>query len=130
MIPSLNLLSVERIISEVGLDMSRWPSEKHFCAWLGVPLHSISGGKDLKKKPGKNANGAAAAFRIGDQSAMQSKSAAGAFIRRVGTESLDLYKNAPSNLVSSFNQSLLLWFLRALPGAKRERPGRGRFPGI
>lgn len=84
LIPGLNLLSIERIISEVGLDMSRWPSEKHFCAWLGVaPRRNISGGKDLKKKPRKNANRAAAAFRIGAQSAMQSKSAVGAFIRRI-----------------------------------------------
>jgi transposase len=23
-------------ISEVGLDMSRWPSENHFASWLGL----------------------------------------------------------------------------------------------
>jgi transposase len=31
-LPGLDLLAVERILSEIGLDMSRWPSEKHFCA--------------------------------------------------------------------------------------------------
>jgi len=40
------------ILSEVGLDMSRWPSEKHFCAWLNVaPNDRISGGKILSSKP-------------------------------------------------------------------------------
>ena len=24
------------VISEIGLDMSKWPSEKHFTSWLGV----------------------------------------------------------------------------------------------
>jgi transposase len=44
-LPVLDLLAVERILSEIGLDMSRWPSEKHFCAWLNVaPNNRISGG--------------------------------------------------------------------------------------
>ena len=47
----------QTVIMEVGTDMSRrvelvetkFPSEKHFCAWLGLaPKHEISGGKVLK----------------------------------------------------------------------------------
>ena len=83
-LPGLDLLAVERILSEIGLDMNRWPSEKHFCAWLNVaPNNRISGGKILSSKPRKNANRAAAALRLAAQSAMQSKSAIGAFIRRI-----------------------------------------------
>ena len=83
-LPGLDLLAVQRIISEIGLDMSRWPSEKHFCAWLNVaPNNRISGGKILSSKPRKNANRAAAALRLAAQSAMQSKNAIGAFIRRI-----------------------------------------------
>jgi len=83
-LPGLDLLAVERILSEIGLDMSRWPSEKHFCAWLNVaPNNRISGGRILSSKPRKNANRAAAALRLAAQSAMQSKSAIGAFIRRI-----------------------------------------------
>ena len=83
-LPGLDLLAVERILSEIGLDMSRWPSEKHFCAWLNVaPNNRISGGKILSSKPRKNANRAAAALRLAAQSAMQSKTAIGAFIRRI-----------------------------------------------
>ncbi|MBK8404859.1 MAG: transposase [Saprospiraceae bacterium] len=45
------------IISEVGLDMSKWPTVKHFTSWLNLaPNNKISGGKVLvagskKKKP-------------------------------------------------------------------------------
>ena len=83
-LPGLDLLAVERILSEIGLDMNCWPSEKHFCAWLNVaPTNRISGGKILASKPRKNANRAAAALRLAAQSAMQSKTAVGAFIRRI-----------------------------------------------
>ena len=33
-LPGLSTLAVEVIISETGLDMSCWKSEKHFCSWL------------------------------------------------------------------------------------------------
>jgi transposase len=34
------------IISEIGLDMGRWPTMKHFTSWLGVCPHpQVSGGK-------------------------------------------------------------------------------------
>jgi transposase len=34
------------VISEVGLDMSRWPTVKHCTAWLGLcPHQQVSGGK-------------------------------------------------------------------------------------
>jgi transposase len=83
-LPGLDLLAVERILSEIGLDMNCWPSKKHFCAWLNVaPNNRISGGKILSSKPRKNANRAAAALRLAAQSAMQSKTAVGAFIRRI-----------------------------------------------
>src|SRR3954467_4884776 len=36
----------QTILSEVGLDMSRWPTEAHFASWLGLcPDNKITGGK-------------------------------------------------------------------------------------
>ena len=47
----LNVLSVLIIISEIGLDMSRWRSAKAFCAWLGLcPGNKISGGRVLDSR--------------------------------------------------------------------------------
>src|SRR6516162_4368340 len=39
------------ILSEIGTDMTRWPSVKHFCSWLGLsPQHTISGGRVLSRR--------------------------------------------------------------------------------
>lgn len=83
-VPGLNLLSIQNLISEVGLDMSRWKTEKHFCSWLRLsPANRVSGGKRMRAKPHKGHNRAAQIFRICAQAALQSKSALGAFGRRL-----------------------------------------------
>ncbi len=47
----LNVLSVLMILSEIGLDMSRWRNAKAFCSWLGLcPGNRISGGKVLNSR--------------------------------------------------------------------------------
>jgi transposase len=51
----------QTIISEVGTDMSRFPTQKHFCSWLGLaPHHEISGGKILRNHTLKTDNGSTA----------------------------------------------------------------------
>ena len=50
-IVGLNVLGVLILISEIGVDMSRWPNAKAFCAWLGLcPGNKISGGKLLSSR--------------------------------------------------------------------------------
>jgi len=50
-ITGLNILGVLIIISEIGLDMSRWRNAKAFCSWLGLcPGNKISGGKVLDSR--------------------------------------------------------------------------------
>jgi len=50
-IVGLNVLGVLIIISEIGLDMSRWRNAKAFCSWLGLcPGNKISGGKVLDSR--------------------------------------------------------------------------------
>ena len=45
------------IISEIGVDMSSWPSCKHFAAWLNlVPNTKITGGKIISSKMRKRKN--------------------------------------------------------------------------
>ena len=73
----------QTIISEVGTDMSRFPTEKHFCSWLGlVPHHEISGGKILRNHTLKTDNRAGQAFRQAAACVIRSHSAFGAFYRR------------------------------------------------
>lgn len=72
------------LLSELGTDMSRWPTEKHFAAWLGLcPLHKISGGKVLSRKARPSANRAAVALRLAASCLHHSQSALGAFFRRL-----------------------------------------------
>lgn len=83
-IDGLNVLTVQTILSEVGLDPTRFPTVKHFCSWLGLcPGSKISGGKVISAQTRKVVNRAANAFRIAAQSLSRSQSALGAFYRRL-----------------------------------------------
>jgi len=83
-IAGLDAVLVQMIISEVGVDMSRWPTEKHFASWLCVcPMLKISGGKILSQRTRKTTNRAAYALRLAAQSLHHSDSALGAFFRRL-----------------------------------------------
>lgn len=82
-IDGLETHSVLRIISEVGFDMNKWPSAKHFGSWLGLaPGTKISGGKKLSSKTKPSANRAANMLRIAASTLHRSHSALGAFLRR------------------------------------------------
>jgi transposase len=84
-ISGLNESTVQTIISEVGTDLSAFPSEKHFCSWLGLAPHNdISGGKRLRSRTLKTNNRAGQAFRMAAQSVARSPgSASGAYYRRM-----------------------------------------------
>ena len=83
-IPGLNAGTVQTIVSEVGTDMTKWPREKEFCAWLTLaPYHEISGGKVLRRGTRKTRNRAGQAFRLAAQSVSRSHSSLGAYYRRM-----------------------------------------------
>jgi len=83
-ISGLSENTVLTVLAETSLDLSAWPSEKHFAAWLALsPGSKISGGKRLSGKTKPSANRAAAAFRMAAYSLTNSKTALGAFYRRL-----------------------------------------------
>jgi transposase len=72
------------ILGEIGTDMSRWANEKKFGAWLGLaPNPKKSGGRLKSAKTRVGASRAALAFRLAARSLIHSKSALGAFLRRI-----------------------------------------------
>src|SRR4051794_18578060 len=82
-VDGLQAHTVLKVLSEVGLDMTRWPSPKHFGSWLGLaPNNRVSGGRVLSRRTLPTANRAATALRVAAQSLHRSKSALGAFLRR------------------------------------------------
>lgn len=77
-------LTALTIVSEIGIDISRWPSKKHFASWLGlVPNTKISGGKEISSRIQKKKQYAAQAFRMTAYNLGKSKTILGDFYRRI-----------------------------------------------
>jgi len=84
LIDGIDAVLAQTIISEIGLDMSKWPTVKHFTSWLCLcPHNDITGGRVIKSKTRKSKNRASAAFRLAARSAGRSDSAMGGFFRRM-----------------------------------------------
>ena len=72
-----------KVVSEIGTDMTKWPSAKHFASWLGLsPNNRITGGKVMSSKTKPSARRKAAAARLAANALHRSDSALGAFLRR------------------------------------------------
>lgn len=73
-----------KVIAEVGVDLSCFPSAKQFASWLGLcPGTKISGGKVLSGASQRNPNRLAQALRMAAVAAGRSHSALGAYYRRL-----------------------------------------------
>lgn len=83
-IDGLGVLTVQTILSEVGLDPKRFSTVKHFTSWLGLcPGSRITGGQVKSSQTRHVVNRAANAFRMGAQCLRNSPTALGAFYRRL-----------------------------------------------
>jgi len=84
-IDGISAESARVILTEVGPDISAFPTEKHFISWLHLcPRTPISGGKPLKGK--KNSLGASrvgAILRLAAVAVQRTPSAVGATYRRI-----------------------------------------------
>lgn len=83
-INGIGLAAVMKILSEIGPNLSRFETVKHFCSWLGLcPGTKISGGKVLSAKTKRSANRVRQALKMAAMSLSHSDSALGAFYRRL-----------------------------------------------
>lgn len=116
-IDGLDALSVQTILSEVGTDMSPWPTVKHFTSWLRLaPNNRITGGKVKSRSSGKTDNRASTAFRVAAQSLARSDSALGAFYRRIKAK-----HGAPTAIVATAHKLARIFYFML----KRREPYRG-----
>lgn len=84
-IEGIDVSTALTMIAEVGPDLSRFKTVKHFASWLGLcPGTKISGGKVLSGASKRIANRLAQALRIAAVAAGKSHSALGAYYRRLG----------------------------------------------
>lgn len=87
-VPGFETNGLQKIVSEVGVDMAKWQTDKHYTAWLGLaPNKEISGGKILKEKTKKVQSPAARHFRMAAFSLKHSQSYLGAFYRKIRARS-------------------------------------------
>lgn len=72
------------LLSELGRDMTKWRTDKHFGSFLSLaPQQMISGGKVLKSRTRPGSHPATALFRQAAAAVIRTDSALGAFYRRL-----------------------------------------------
>lgn len=83
-LPGLSTINVHTLFAEIGGDLSKFPTAKHFSSWLGLcPDHRISGGRVLSAHTRTVKSRAAYALRMAAYSAGKSYSALGDYFRRM-----------------------------------------------
>jgi len=83
-IDSIGPQAALQIVAEIGTDMRRWPTEKHFTSWLALaPNNKVSGGRLLSSRTPPSANRAAVILRRCAMSLGRTSTALGAFFRRL-----------------------------------------------
>jgi transposase len=96
-IPGISEYTAIALLSEIGTDMSRFPSAKHFGAWLRLaPGAKISGGKVLSARTLPSTSRAASLLRMAAVNAGKTKTALGAFYRK-----LTLRRGSPRAVVAT-----------------------------
>jgi transposase len=86
-IDGIDVMVAQTLVSEIGLDMSRWKTEAHFASWLGLcPDNRVSGDKVLGRGTRRVINRAATALRMAAVTLMRSRTYLGAQYRRLRTK--------------------------------------------
>jgi transposase len=110
-IDALGPYTALRLISEIGTDMTRWPSEKHFTSWLTLaPKNKITGGRLISSKTQPSANRAAAMLRMCAMSVGKTSTALGAYYRRLG------YRIGKAKAITATARKLAILVYRVLRG--------------
>jgi hypothetical protein len=83
-IPGVSLSTLLVFLTEIGVDLSVFPSAKHFVSWLGLaPNRKITGGKVMSSSTRKQTSPFAKMLRQAANSAGNSKTKLGDFFRRL-----------------------------------------------
>ena len=100
-----------QLIAEIGTDMSRWRTEKHFTGWLTLaPNNKISGKRILSSRTQPSANRAAAVLRRAAMSLTRSSTALGAYYRRLA------FRLGPPKAITATARKLAILVYRTMRG--------------
>ena len=99
------------IVSEIGTDMNRWLSERHFVSWLTLsPANKISGDRVLSSRTRPSKNRVAALLRLYAVNIGRTDTALGAYYRRLG------YRIGKAKAVTTTTRKLTILVHRVLRG--------------
>jgi len=103
--------SALRLLSEIGTDMSRWPTEHYFTSWLTLaPNNKVSGGRLLSSRTQPSANRAAAILRLAAMNLGRTQTALGAFYRRLA------FRIGKAKAITATARKLAILVYRTLKG--------------
>src|SRR5262245_51897634 len=104
-IPGFDVLRIQTILSELGANLSAFPTDHSFCSWLNLcPKTGTSAGRRIRPTPIKNRNRVTQTFRMAAQSLHNNKSYLGDYYRsqRARHGALKAIKNAAHKLARIF----------------------------
>jgi len=110
-IDSIGPYTALKLIAEVGTDMSRWPTYKHFTSWLTLaPKNKITGGRLISSKTQPSANRAATVLRMCAMVVGRTSTALGAYYRRIA------YRIGKPKAITATARKLAILVYRVLKG--------------
>ncbi len=110
-IDSIGPYTALRLIAEIGTDMTRWPSAKHFTSWLTLaPKNKITGGRVISSRTVPSANRAATILRLCAMSVGRTSTALGAYYRRLA------YRVGKAKAITATARKLAILVYRVLRG--------------
>jgi transposase len=104
-VPGFDVLRIQTIFSELGADLSKFPTDDSFSSWLNVcPKDGTSAGRRIRGPKVKTKNRVTQAFRMAAQSLHNNKSYLGDYYRsqRARYGALKAIKNAAHKLARIF----------------------------
>lgn len=107
-IDAISSLTAQTVFSEVGADLSRFPTVKHFTRWLRLsPDNRISGGKKLSSNPSRFKNQLAQALKVAAASLGSAKSGFGDYYRRMRAR----FGPMKANAICAHKLARIIYFL-------------------
>jgi len=100
-----------RLIAEIGADMNRWPTCKHFTSWLTLaPKNKVSGARLISSRTQPSANRAAYLLRMSAMVLGRTSTALGAYYRRIA------YRVGKPKAITATARKLAILVYRMLKG--------------
>ena len=110
-IDSIGPYTALKLVAEIGTDMTRWRTEKHFTSWLTLaPKNKISGARLISSSTQPSANRAATVLRMCAMVAGRTSTALGAYYRRIA------YRIGKPKAITATARKLTVLVYRVLKG--------------